>query len=236
MKELTNPEEQLFTIKELSKLLSVSVELITKTIRKIYPDKMEKGKATYLNETEVTEIKYDILDNKHLVQSYEVRNIKTSLEEESQLKDLKPFIEERGLVIMNKEEVVKLANSSSDDRLDRIENTVDKLIDAVADLSAIAISSVSTQKQLPQSSQSPVRKSLTKAELLISIKEKIIKFAYSRQVNSIMLTRKWLAEFDKLTQNTLGIDTDDIVRSFKNINKTKRMTVRFLDFINEKIN
>jgi len=64
MKELTNPEEQLVTIKELVDLFGVSNRSIRRAIKKYFPKKLKKGKTTYLNELEVTIVKKE-LSNHH---------------------------------------------------------------------------------------------------------------------------------------------------------------------------
>ena len=46
MKELTNPEEQLVTIKELVDLFGVSNRSIRRAIKKYFPKKLKKGKTT----------------------------------------------------------------------------------------------------------------------------------------------------------------------------------------------
>jgi FtsZ-binding cell division protein ZapB len=79
------------TIKEISKILNVSPELITKKIREIYPDKMATGKTTFLNEIETTKISLSIKQNPHLVQSYEV---KTNLEKKLIIKQAIEFLQE----------------------------------------------------------------------------------------------------------------------------------------------
>lgn len=68
---------EIMTVKQVAETLGVSVELVTKKIREIMPDKMKMGKTTYLDEKEVTAISLEIRKNPHLVQSYEV---KTKLE------------------------------------------------------------------------------------------------------------------------------------------------------------
>ena len=68
---------QKMTVKQVAETLNVSVELITKKIRELMPDKMKMGKTTLLDEKEVTAISLEIRKNPHLVQSYEV---KTKLE------------------------------------------------------------------------------------------------------------------------------------------------------------
>lgn len=83
--------EKTMTIREVAEALNVSIELITKKIRELFPDKMETGKTTYLNETEVTAINLTIKQNPHLVQSYEV---KTKLEKALLIKQAMAFQDE----------------------------------------------------------------------------------------------------------------------------------------------
>lgn len=60
------------TVKQVADALGVSCELVTKKIRELFPDKMEQGKTTYLNEEEATAISIIIKHNPHFVRSYEV--------------------------------------------------------------------------------------------------------------------------------------------------------------------
>lgn len=48
------------TVKEVARILNVSIEVIQKHIRLLYPDLMKNGVTTYLNEEQVTRIKQAI--------------------------------------------------------------------------------------------------------------------------------------------------------------------------------
>ena len=89
MKDLITRD--LMTVKEVAEALNVSAELVTKKIREIFPEKMQMGKTTYLNEKEVTAISLTIKENPHLVRSYEV---KTELEKKLLIKQAWMFLEE----------------------------------------------------------------------------------------------------------------------------------------------
>lgn len=58
MKQLTN--KKYMTVKEIAEILNCSVDTIQYAIKKYYPNKMQKGKITYLNEQEVTVIKLEL--------------------------------------------------------------------------------------------------------------------------------------------------------------------------------
>lgn len=58
--------EKTMTVKEIAAALEVSVELITKKAKELYPEKIRNGHTSYFNEIEVTEIK------NNLVKKYEV--------------------------------------------------------------------------------------------------------------------------------------------------------------------
>ena len=64
-------EMQTMTVKEVAESMGVSIALITKTIRELFPDKMKKGKTTLLSESVVTAISIRIKQNKHLMTSYD---------------------------------------------------------------------------------------------------------------------------------------------------------------------
>ncbi len=66
MKSLAKNEKTM-TVKEVSEVLGVSTDLIKKRVRELFPNKMENGKTTFLNETEITAIKKRIEQNAHLV-------------------------------------------------------------------------------------------------------------------------------------------------------------------------
>lgn len=81
-KELNN--EKTVTIKELSELFEVSKDVIIKRVKELFPDKMQHGKTTYLNEYEVTLLKKRLLQNSSLISTVDDRkqlqNINTELE------------------------------------------------------------------------------------------------------------------------------------------------------------
>lgn len=81
--ELLNPT---MTVKELSDTLGISKDLIKKRIRELFPDKMQNGIITHLNEEETTAIELRIKENSSLA-TYDDRHRlssmpKTSLEKE----------------------------------------------------------------------------------------------------------------------------------------------------------
>lgn len=73
--------DKLMTIKEVAEVLEVSRDLIEKRIKELYPHKMSKGRTTYLNELEVTELKLRIQENSSLMTSDDRRKMpQTQLE------------------------------------------------------------------------------------------------------------------------------------------------------------
>lgn len=64
MNDLTQTKKM--TVKEVANILNVSTELVKKRIRELFPNKMENGKTTYLNQKEVTTIKLRIQENSSL--------------------------------------------------------------------------------------------------------------------------------------------------------------------------
>lgn len=59
--------EKTMTIKEISEALQVENSTVRKRIKELYPEKLEKGKTTYLNEYQATMIKKSLLDENRRV-------------------------------------------------------------------------------------------------------------------------------------------------------------------------
>lgn len=93
--------EKVMTVKEVSEVLNVTDKHIRETIKKIFPDKMENGITTYLNEKEVTAISLWIKKNPYLNQSVEV---KTKLEKNLIIRQAMQFLEDENneLIEQNK--------------------------------------------------------------------------------------------------------------------------------------
>ena len=77
MNELT--KEEVYTVKEVADILGVDRSTVTKWVREYFPDKMQNGKTTYLNQEEITIIKQKMKTNSHLGRASEVT---TDLEKE----------------------------------------------------------------------------------------------------------------------------------------------------------
>ncbi|MDA3809642.1 MAG: phage antirepressor KilAC domain-containing protein [Spirochaetaceae bacterium] len=110
MKELElwsdTPKEKTMTVKEVSLVLNVSIELITKTIREVFPGKMKKGITTKLNEKEVTAISLRIKQNKHLTTSYDhtkLENVVSPVPHIPKTDLEKKLIIKQALIILNEE-------------------------------------------------------------------------------------------------------------------------------------
>jgi len=58
--------EKTMTVKEVAKILNVTPKTIRKYVKIFFPDLMEHGKHTYLNEYHVTVVKMDMQRNQHL--------------------------------------------------------------------------------------------------------------------------------------------------------------------------
>jgi phage antirepressor YoqD-like protein len=59
--------ENKMTVKEVAEALGVDPEAIKKHVRKLYPDLMQNGITTYLDESQVTEIKHHMLPTTSVV-------------------------------------------------------------------------------------------------------------------------------------------------------------------------
>ena len=89
MNELST--ERIMTVKEVAEALTCSIDLIQKKVKEYFPEIVENGKTTYLNEIQVTKIKLDIEKNPYLRQSSEV---KTDLEKALLIKQAMQFQDE----------------------------------------------------------------------------------------------------------------------------------------------
>lgn len=79
-KRIDNCGKKIMTIKEVSDVLGVSRDLIENTINILYPEKMQQGKVTFLDEIETTNIKKEIEKNK-LINFRQVSEVTTEVEE-----------------------------------------------------------------------------------------------------------------------------------------------------------
>lgn len=80
--DLFSEPEQTFTVKEIAGILGVHPDTIRNWIKKYFPEKLQNGKTTKLNETEITVIKQEMSKNNHLRNASEVT---TDLEETIQI-------------------------------------------------------------------------------------------------------------------------------------------------------
>ena len=67
MNELSVYGDQRMTVKEIADVLGVTEEAIKKHIRNLYPELMQNGMTTYLNQKQVTEIKQKMLPTTQVV-------------------------------------------------------------------------------------------------------------------------------------------------------------------------
>ena len=85
MKAIIVKSEKLMSTKAVAQSLGVSVDTITNCVNRIFPQKMQKGKATLFNEAEVTLILEELKKNRMVTDrltsevSSEVANAETSL-------------------------------------------------------------------------------------------------------------------------------------------------------------
>lgn len=80
--ELFAEPEQTFTVKEIAGILGVGTQTVRDWIKKHFPNKMQNGKTTNLTEKEITIIKQEMNQNKHLTNA---REVTTDLEETMQI-------------------------------------------------------------------------------------------------------------------------------------------------------
>lgn len=80
MKEIALNNDKRMTVKEVAGALGVDPSTVTKRVRELFPDILQNGKTTYLNEVQVTALKTALTSNGHLGQLSEVKNTTTDLE------------------------------------------------------------------------------------------------------------------------------------------------------------
>lgn len=102
MNELS--KEKIMTIKEVAEILKCSVDLIQKKCKDYFPEIIQNGKTTFLNEKQVTIIKIDIEKNPYLRQSSEV---KTDMQMTLQLVEAAKYFENKYIEIKKENEIMK---------------------------------------------------------------------------------------------------------------------------------
>lgn len=109
--------EKTMTVKEVAEVLGVSRELITKRIRELFPEKMQRGSTTYLNEAEVTVIKKRIEQNAHLAPSYDHTKLldmpKTNLEKQLLIRQAMQLQNEMIAELEAENEQLKIENAKA---------------------------------------------------------------------------------------------------------------------------
>ena len=95
-------KEKMMTVKEISEILGVSRELITKKAKELFPDDIINGKTTYLDEKQVTFLKLD------LVKKYEV---KTQLEKQLLIQQAMNLQQEMIVDLTKENSNLKIENS-----------------------------------------------------------------------------------------------------------------------------
>ena len=78
-KDLFGLEEPKMTIKEMAGIMGISERNLRRYVSRCFPDLMQNGKITYLNEIQVTRLKLEIEKNPNLDADVQV---KTNLEKE----------------------------------------------------------------------------------------------------------------------------------------------------------
>jgi Mn-dependent DtxR family transcriptional regulator len=89
--------EKYMTIAQLAEVLDVSRDLIEKRVKELFPNRMKKGKTTFLNQLEVTKIKLRIQENSSIITSDERRRQitnKTKLEKQLLVKQAMQYLNE----------------------------------------------------------------------------------------------------------------------------------------------
>ena len=77
---LTTVTEKMMTVREVAMTMGVSYSSVDRAITKLFPDKKQNGKATFLNEYEVSLISKEIKGHHNLFDTEKVKNTTTDLE------------------------------------------------------------------------------------------------------------------------------------------------------------
>lgn len=93
--------EKKMTVREIAEILGVTPEAIKKHIRKFFPDKIQKGKTTYLDEKEITLIKMKMLHTTQVVSN------KTQLEKELIIQQALTFQQEKIIELENQNLIMR---------------------------------------------------------------------------------------------------------------------------------
>lgn len=91
-KQLSIYEKEM-TVSEVADALQVTNRTVLNYVKKVYPEKLESGVKTYLNEKEVTAIKLKLQQNQHLERSFQLP--KTDLEKELLIQQAMQFQAEK---------------------------------------------------------------------------------------------------------------------------------------------
>lgn len=108
MNQITKNNEKFMTIKEIADILGVTAEAIKKQVRNLFPDKMKKGKTTYLNEKEITLLKSKMRPTTKVVAA------KTDLQMSLQLTEAALYFENKYKEAQKENEIMKPKAESYD--------------------------------------------------------------------------------------------------------------------------
>jgi len=130
--------EKTMTIKEIAEFLKCSEKHIRITIKKLFPEKLQNGITTFLNEIEVTAIKMEISKNPYLDQVVEV---KTDLQMSLQLEESARYFKQKYEELRKENEILKIEQSNNisfEDHFIEIiklkDNQIEKLIKTIETL------------------------------------------------------------------------------------------------------
>jgi len=91
MQKLPVKESTLMTIKQVAEVLGVSTRYVNLKVKEFYPNLLQNGVTTFLNEKEITHIKLEMEKNPSLEQSFKV---KTNLEKKLLIQQAMNFLNE----------------------------------------------------------------------------------------------------------------------------------------------
>jgi phage antirepressor YoqD-like protein len=124
MNELLPFGERKMTVKEVAEALGVSERVVQLSARRLFPESIENGKTTYMNEAQVTAISLDLRSHHNLEGTFEV---KTPLEKQLLIRQAMALQDEiiEELRIQLQEAAPKIALADAIGRSDRMMSITD---------------------------------------------------------------------------------------------------------------
>ena len=125
MNKIILPEKTM-TVKEVAAVLGVSRDSIERTISTLYPQKMQKGITTFLNEKEVTEIKNTLARHHNFRSKAEVKNAITNLDKIETIAKAMGYLQEMVTELTAQNEQLKIENAEAKPKAEYYDILIDR--------------------------------------------------------------------------------------------------------------